>query len=76
MLTAFKWRCADSLGSIVGLLMDAKIHLLPVCELISEVTKVSDHVAKTNAIADDQLTVASMMCCFHLAAREMSCVKS
>jgi hypothetical protein len=59
MLTAFKWRCADSLGSIVGLLMDAKIHLLPVCELISEVTKVSDHVAKTDAIADDQLTAAS-----------------
>jgi hypothetical protein len=63
MITAFKWRCADSLGSIVGLLMDAKIHLLPVCELISEVAKVSDQVAKTNAIADDQLLLS--MCCFH-----------
>jgi hypothetical protein len=43
--------------------MDAKIHLLPVCELISEVAKVSDQVAKTNAIADDQLLLS--MCCFH-----------
>lgn len=54
--------------------MDAKIHLLPVCELISEVAKVSDQVAKTNAIADDQLLLS--MCLLPFLPRVLCCVKT
>jgi hypothetical protein len=56
MLTALKWRCGDSLGDVLGhVLIEIKVNLLPECELISEVTIVSDHVAKTNAIANTLL---------------------